>query len=264
MPRATASSSPASWTTSPATKPCWSRSPRSRTSIRPRSNAPAQRSEACGNGTCPDGRVLPGLPGTTRATRPRCPHCYSPRVVRHAELDTLTIAMSIATPSTPLWRSATTQPRRQAGDRRRRQARRGVDRLLHRPHLRRALGDADVQGAAALSARGRHPPGHGKYAGVGREVRELMLELTPQVEPMSIDEAFLDLPARAAARHHRRRTPSPASRPRSRAKSASASRSGSPPTSFWPRSPPTSTSRAALLRSARAETLAFLRTSRCR
>lgn len=32
-----------------------------------------------------------------------------------------------------------------------------------------------------------------KYAAVGRQVRELMLELTPQVEPLSIDEAFLDL-----------------------------------------------------------------------
>ena len=32
-----------------------------------------------------------------------------------------------------------------------------------------------------------------KYAAVGREVRTMMLELTPLVEPLSIDEAFLDL-----------------------------------------------------------------------
>jgi len=32
-----------------------------------------------------------------------------------------------------------------------------------------------------------------KYARVGREVRRMMLELTPVVEPLSIDEAFLDL-----------------------------------------------------------------------
>jgi DNA polymerase-4 len=32
-----------------------------------------------------------------------------------------------------------------------------------------------------------------KYAKVGREVRQLMRELTPLVEPLSIDEAFLDL-----------------------------------------------------------------------
>jgi DNA polymerase-4 len=32
-----------------------------------------------------------------------------------------------------------------------------------------------------------------KYAGVGREVRSLMSKLTPLVEPVSIDEAFMDL-----------------------------------------------------------------------
>ncbi len=32
-----------------------------------------------------------------------------------------------------------------------------------------------------------------KYARVGREVRQMMLEMTPLVEPVSIDEAFLDL-----------------------------------------------------------------------
>ncbi|MDZ5696362.1 DNA polymerase IV [Chelativorans sp. M5D2P16] len=32
-----------------------------------------------------------------------------------------------------------------------------------------------------------------KYAGVGRQVREMMQALTPLVEPLSIDEAFLDL-----------------------------------------------------------------------
>ncbi|MCP4385002.1 MAG: DNA polymerase IV [Hyphomicrobiales bacterium] len=37
------------------------------------------------------------------------------------------------------------------------------------------------------------PPSMEKYSAVGREVRALMLELTPAVEPISIDEAFLDL-----------------------------------------------------------------------
>jgi DNA polymerase-4 len=37
------------------------------------------------------------------------------------------------------------------------------------------------------------PPDIDKYSAVGREVRRLMLELTPLVEPVSIDEAFLDL-----------------------------------------------------------------------
>jgi DNA polymerase-4 len=37
------------------------------------------------------------------------------------------------------------------------------------------------------------PPNMSKYAAVGREVRALMLEATPLVEPLSVDEAFLDL-----------------------------------------------------------------------
>jgi DNA polymerase-4 len=37
------------------------------------------------------------------------------------------------------------------------------------------------------------PPDMARYARVGREIRVRMLELTPLVEPLSIDEAFLDL-----------------------------------------------------------------------
>ncbi len=37
------------------------------------------------------------------------------------------------------------------------------------------------------------PPNMAKYSAVGRAVRAMMLELTPLVEPLSIDEAFLDL-----------------------------------------------------------------------
>jgi DNA polymerase-4 len=57
-------------------------------------------------------------------------------------------------------------------------------------------------------------PDMGKYARIGRDVRKLMLELTPLVEPLSIDEAFLDLsgterlhgmtPAKTLARFARR------------------------------------------------------------
>ena len=37
------------------------------------------------------------------------------------------------------------------------------------------------------------PPDMEKYVGVGRAIRKMMLDLTPLVEPLSIDEAFLDL-----------------------------------------------------------------------
>ncbi|HZT19664.1 MAG TPA: DNA polymerase IV, partial [Dongiaceae bacterium] len=45
------------------------------------------------------------------------------------------------------------------------------------------------------------PPDMAKYARVGAEVREMMRALTPLVEPLSIDEAFLDL-AGTAELHH--------------------------------------------------------------
>ena len=53
-------------------------------------------------------------------------------------------------------------PARQAGDHRRRQARRRLDLLLHRPHLWRALGHADVQGAEGLPRRRRDQARHGE------------------------------------------------------------------------------------------------------
>lgn len=37
------------------------------------------------------------------------------------------------------------------------------------------------------------PPNMKKYSEVGRHIRQMMLELTPMVEPISIDEAFMDL-----------------------------------------------------------------------
>jgi len=42
-------------------------------------------------------------------------------------------------------------------------------------------------GATVIKPRGSH------YAAVSRDIRKLMEELTPQIEPLSLDEAFLDL-----------------------------------------------------------------------
>ena len=96
-------------------------------------------------------------------------------------------------------------------------------------------------------------PDMDKYSRVGREVRQLMLALTPLVEPLSIDEAFLDLsgterlhglpPAQVLARFAAE----------VEGKLGITVRSGFPATSFSPRSPPISTSRAALRSWARAK-----------
>jgi DNA polymerase-4 len=45
------------------------------------------------------------------------------------------------------------------------------------------------------------PPDMAKYSAVGRQVRELMRTATPLVEPISIDEAFLDLTGTEGAHH---------------------------------------------------------------
>jgi DNA polymerase-4 len=37
------------------------------------------------------------------------------------------------------------------------------------------------------------PPGHGKYSAVSRDVMEIFRAITPEVEPLSSDEAFLDV-----------------------------------------------------------------------
>ena len=124
----------------------------------------------------------------------RCPACRSPRLVRHPELDRLTIAhidcdafyATIEKRDDPSLRD---KPLIVGG------GKRGV--VATACYIARTFG---VRSAMPMfEAKRRCPqavvikPNMAKYAAVGREVRQAMRALTPLVEPLSIDEAFLDL-----------------------------------------------------------------------
>jgi len=145
----------------------------------------------------------------------RCIACGSPRVLRHAQLSALSIAhvdcdafyAAIEKRDDP---TLADKPLIIGG------GKRGV--VSTACYIARTYG---IHSAMPMfKARQLCPhatviaPDMAKYVRVGREVRKLMFELTPQVEPLSIDEAFMDLtgterlhgmaPARSLARFSRR------------------------------------------------------------
>ncbi len=89
------------------------------------------------------------------------------------------------------------------------------------------------------------PPNMEKYVTVGRQVRAMMHDLTPLVQPLSIDEAFLELAGTERLHHAPRRASSRNSQSGCRTRSVSAFRSASPIANSSPRLPPTSRSPAA-------------------
>jgi DNA polymerase-4 len=128
------------------------------------------------------------------ASAARCGVCGSPRLIRHNELERLSIAhvdcdsfyATIEKRDEP---SIADQPVIVGG--------RGRGVVLTACYVARTYG---VRSAMPMfEARRRCPqavvvaPDMAKYARVGREVRGLMRDLTPLVEPVSIDEAFMDL-----------------------------------------------------------------------
>ncbi len=129
-----------------------------------------------------------------KGTERRCTSCGSPRVVRHAELYDLHIAhvdcdafyAAVEKRDRPELRD---KPVIIGG------GKRGV--VSTACYIARIRG---VRSAMPMfKALDACPdaivikPDMEKYAAVGREVREMMRALTPQVEPISIDEAFMDL-----------------------------------------------------------------------
>ena len=193
-PAASRAFSPACSNTWPATRRCSQPSPPRRASSPPTS---ARRSRVLGGGQlgargavsfCRD--CLADVPDKAA----RCPACGSPRLARHRELDTLTIAhidcdafyATIEKRDDP---SLADKPVVVGG------GKRGV--VAAACYIARTYG---IRSAMPMfEAKRRCPeavvvkPNMAKYVGVGREVRRRMFELTPLVEPLSIDEAFLDL-----------------------------------------------------------------------
>jgi DNA polymerase-4 len=124
----------------------------------------------------------------------RCAACGSPRIVRHPELAGMAIAhvdcdAFYATVEKRDDPSLADKPVIVGG------GHRGV--VMTACYVARTFG---VKSAMPMfEARRLCPHAHviwpdmAKYARVGREVRAMMGTLTPQVEPLSIDEAFLDL-----------------------------------------------------------------------
>lgn len=131
---------------------------------------------------------------TDAGSSPRCGACGSPRLARHPELHTLSVAhvdcdafyATIEKRDDP---SLANKPLIVGG------GTRGV--VSTACYIARTYG---VHSAMPMfKARRLCPdavvikPNMAKYAAVAREVRSRMRDLTPLVEPVSIDEAFLDL-----------------------------------------------------------------------
>ena len=125
---------------------------------------------------------------------PRCPACRSPRVIAHAELDRLSIAhmdcdafyASVEKRDNPALRD---QPVIVGG------GQRGV--VSTCCYLARIKG---VRSAMPMFQALKLCPGAvvvkprmQVYVEVSRQIRAMMEELTPAIEPLSLDEAFLDL-----------------------------------------------------------------------
>ncbi|MEI2807371.1 MAG: DNA polymerase IV [Albidovulum sp.] len=131
---------------------------------------------------------------TTFETGTRCPACRSPRIVSHPELFSLAIAhmdcdafyASVEKRDDPSLRG---RPVIVGG------SRRGV--VSTCCYLARIKGVRSAMPmfqalrlcpeAVVIKPRGSH------YAAVSRQIRAMMDDLTPVVEPLSLDEAFLDL-----------------------------------------------------------------------
>ncbi|MEM1045597.1 MAG: DNA polymerase IV [Pseudomonadota bacterium] len=141
-----------------------------------------------------DGSLCRDCAAVVPVGRGRCHACGSPRLLDHPELQTLSIAhvdcdafyASIEKRDDPSLRD---RPVIIGG------GRRGV--VSTACYIARISGVHSAmpmfKALAACPDAVVIKPDMDKYSAVGREVRDIMMSLTPMVEPISIDEAFMDL-----------------------------------------------------------------------
>jgi len=124
----------------------------------------------------------------------RCPHCGSPRLLRHREIDHLTIAhidcdaffAAIEKRDNPELKDV---PVIIGGGKRGVVSTACYIARIHGVHSAMPMFKALKACPQAVVIR----PDIKKYSKIGAEVKQMMLSLTPFVESISIDEAFLDL-----------------------------------------------------------------------
>ena len=144
----------------------------------------------------------PTAPGGSPERPRRCPACGGPRLLWHGDLDRLSLAhidcdafyASVEKRDRPELRD---KPVIVGGGQRGVVSAACYVARMHGVHSAMPMFKALKACPDAVVIR----PDMAKYAEAGRAIRERMLELTPLVEPLSIDEAFLDL-AGTEALHH--------------------------------------------------------------
>jgi DNA polymerase-4 len=132
--------------------------------------------------------------GVTAGATSACPACGSTRTVTHEELDTLCIAhldcdsfyASVEKRDRPELRD---RPVLVGGEKRGVVAAACYVARRYGVHSAMPMFQALQKCPGAVVIR----PDMEKYARIGREIRTMMRDVTPMVEPISIDEAFLDL-----------------------------------------------------------------------
>jgi len=131
---------------------------------------------------------------TRFATGARCPACRSPRVVAHDELETLTIAhmdcdafyASVEKRDDPSLRD---HPLIVGGG-----TRGVVSTCCYLARIKGVRSAMPMFQALKLCPEAKVvPPRMAAYGEVSRAIRAMMEEMTPSIEPLSLDEAFLDL-----------------------------------------------------------------------